>query len=327
MHAYPADKVERQHQPCISGSNLLIPDRRLTCHVEAYRIPDPVNLHLIYPFTFTSLPPHNLYTMPPPTSSLKPNAKKETNGAPALAPVVGTGSTGEKSAPSSKPDQAKYNAEQDSLNKEIAVIKTKLVSIQSVLVVLAVRSGWSRCAGSGACGVYYAIRLKERSSAPSPTHNTFSGGIACLPLHTCLGEEQAVGGTSANFRMLFVRESLLDNPQGPTTAERPLKPRWTRFEASRASSRRTVLRLWRRLRGCRRMCRRRLRMLRRVEESLALRMWERSMSVFSEWRCSPDLLFRVICLCPSSCLPLLASLFALDSKGWIPVVLPDQSRD
>jgi len=61
--------------------------------------------------------------MPPPTSSLKPTAaKKESNGSAAAA------STGDKSAPISKPDQAKYNAEQDALNKEIAAVKTKVVS-------------------------------------------------------------------------------------------------------------------------------------------------------------------------------------------------------
>lgn len=71
--------------------------------------------------------------MPPPTSTQKPNkaAAKET---PAKAPAaasngakdVATGS--EEKRGSTKPDQAKYNAEQDEINKEIAAVKAKMVS-------------------------------------------------------------------------------------------------------------------------------------------------------------------------------------------------------
>ena len=62
--------------------------------------------------------------MPPPTSTLKP--KKETNGAVPPAPTPTSGASADKSL--SKPDQAKYNAEQDAINKDIAGVKAKLVS-------------------------------------------------------------------------------------------------------------------------------------------------------------------------------------------------------
>ena len=77
--------------------------------------------------------------MPPPPSSTRPNIPKKgaaekaaegktngTNGTTAT-PVNGTsGVDGEKKM-LGKPDQQKYNAEQDALNKEIAEVKTKLV--------------------------------------------------------------------------------------------------------------------------------------------------------------------------------------------------------
>ncbi|WVQ79393.1 hypothetical protein IAT38_001490 [Cryptococcus sp. DSM 104549] len=70
--------------------------------------------------------------MPPPTSSLKPSAAK-SNGA-AAAPAESKKVDGDKKSASShlaKPDQAKYNAEQDELNKEIAAVKAKLDAVRS----------------------------------------------------------------------------------------------------------------------------------------------------------------------------------------------------
>lgn len=62
--------------------------------------------------------------MPPPTSSQKPGIK-----------AAATNGNGNGKAPAhdeehvgGKPDQAKYNAEQDAVNKEIAAVKAKLVS-------------------------------------------------------------------------------------------------------------------------------------------------------------------------------------------------------
>lgn len=69
--------------------------------------------------------------MPPTTSSQKPNAPKG-NGA-----AAGGANGASKAAPAAqdggdhvggKPDQDKYNTEQDAFNKEIAAVKTKLVS-------------------------------------------------------------------------------------------------------------------------------------------------------------------------------------------------------
>ena len=71
--------------------------------------------------------------MPPPTASQKPN-KAAAKDAPAKAPAATTnGATnGAKEVDEkrglTKPDQAKYNAEQDEINKEIAVVKAKMVS-------------------------------------------------------------------------------------------------------------------------------------------------------------------------------------------------------
>lgn len=73
--------------------------------------------------------------MPPPTSSLKPAAAGKANGSSkpevktaAAAPAKTAGDSGEKRTTVAKPDKAAYDAEQDAANKEIADIKTKLVS-------------------------------------------------------------------------------------------------------------------------------------------------------------------------------------------------------
>lgn len=66
--------------------------------------------------------------MPPTTSSQKPGPKlaaasAASNGkAPAAAPAANA------EEGSGKPDQDKYNAEQDAINQEIAAVKAKLVS-------------------------------------------------------------------------------------------------------------------------------------------------------------------------------------------------------
>jgi len=63
--------------------------------------------------------------MPPPTASQKPSAAKangsNSNGATKAAAAHSEEHVG-------KPDQQKYNEEQDALNKEIAAVKAKLVS-------------------------------------------------------------------------------------------------------------------------------------------------------------------------------------------------------
>ena len=77
--------------------------------------------------------------MPPPTSSQKPN-KAIAKDAPTKAPAAATnGATnGAKEVDEkrglTKPDQAKYNAEQDEINKEIAAVKAKMVSTFTELV-------------------------------------------------------------------------------------------------------------------------------------------------------------------------------------------------
>jgi hypothetical protein len=71
--------------------------------------------------------------MPPPTSSQKPN-KAIAKDAPTKAPAAATNgaANGAKEVDEkrglTKPDQAKYNAEQDEINKEIAAVKAKMVS-------------------------------------------------------------------------------------------------------------------------------------------------------------------------------------------------------
>jgi hypothetical protein len=77
--------------------------------------------------------------MPPPTSSQKPN-KAIAKDAPTKAPAAATNgaANGAKEVDEkrglTKPDQAKYNAEQDEINKEIAAVKAKMVSIFTELV-------------------------------------------------------------------------------------------------------------------------------------------------------------------------------------------------
>jgi hypothetical protein len=73
--------------------------------------------------------------MPPPTSSQKPNkavAKDAPAKAPAAAAAINGATNGAKEVDEkrglTKPDQAKYNAEQDEINKEIAAVKAKMVS-------------------------------------------------------------------------------------------------------------------------------------------------------------------------------------------------------
>jgi hypothetical protein len=79
--------------------------------------------------------------MPPPTSSLKPAAGGKING---LAAVAKNGATpaagatgGEERKFVGKPDKATYDAEQDGFNKEIAEVKTKLVSWRAELKLYA----------------------------------------------------------------------------------------------------------------------------------------------------------------------------------------------
>lgn len=71
--------------------------------------------------------------MPPPTASQKPTkvagkdaAPSKSTAAPSTSAASASGAGDEKRA-LTKPDQAKYNAEQDELNKQIADIKSKLV--------------------------------------------------------------------------------------------------------------------------------------------------------------------------------------------------------
>jgi hypothetical protein len=81
--------------------------------------------------------------MPPPTTSQKPNkaaAKDAPIKAPAAATNGATNGAKEVSTASdekrglTKPDQAKYNAEQDEINKEIAAVKAKMVSISLKII-------------------------------------------------------------------------------------------------------------------------------------------------------------------------------------------------
>lgn len=85
-----------------------------------------------------------LCTMPPPTASQKPGPKanggtaagstaakaQAATAAPASTPSAGAASGGATGS-GGKPDKAAYDAEQDSLNKQIADVKTKLVSLLS----------------------------------------------------------------------------------------------------------------------------------------------------------------------------------------------------
>jgi hypothetical protein len=73
--------------------------------------------------------------MPPPTSSLKPGpGAAKANGKKSPVPVSANGAAakeapldGEEKKLSGKPDQARYNSEQEAYSKDIAAVKTKLV--------------------------------------------------------------------------------------------------------------------------------------------------------------------------------------------------------
>ena len=103
--AEPSPGTSRAPSPCLSPSS---------CHTP-FHIPSTSS------------------AMPPPTSSQKP-IKAAAKDAPAKAPASATnGATnGAKEVDEkrglTKPDQAKYNAEQDEINKEIAAVKAKMVS-------------------------------------------------------------------------------------------------------------------------------------------------------------------------------------------------------
>lgn len=85
--------------------------------------------------SFPSIPVFNLSillvlppVMPPPTASQKPAKSAAPPKAAAAAPTAAASAGSEEKRALTKPDQAKYNAEQDQVNKEIAELKTKLVS-------------------------------------------------------------------------------------------------------------------------------------------------------------------------------------------------------
>ncbi|ORX37940.1 hypothetical protein BD324DRAFT_623892 [Kockovaella imperatae] len=79
--------------------------------------------------------------MPPPTTANKPNSKltaapkKSTNGTAngnaSASTAPADAGTSDKTTSAGKPDQAKYNSEQDALNKEIADVKAKLDAVRS----------------------------------------------------------------------------------------------------------------------------------------------------------------------------------------------------
>jgi hypothetical protein len=118
--------------------------------------PSPIHLSLLPPFTSslpqpqnrldprTLLTPFQRTTMPPPTSSLKPGPAK-SNGAKTAAASVPTADSGAAGAEErktvGKPDKTTYDAEQDAVNKEIAEVKTKLVSVYVMAVGLGLGLG------------------------------------------------------------------------------------------------------------------------------------------------------------------------------------------
>ena len=71
--------------------------------------------------------------MPPPTATQKPtkaSGKDAAPAKPATAPSTSAASAsaaGDEKRALTKPDQAKYNAEQDEINKQIADVKSKVV--------------------------------------------------------------------------------------------------------------------------------------------------------------------------------------------------------
>jgi hypothetical protein len=96
--------------------------------------------------------------MPPPTSSQKPNKAAAKDAPASKAPAAAAASNGtsaatgsaEKHSTLTKPDQAKYNAEQDQINKEISELKVKQVGLsqrrrQEVLIGRTLSSLESPC--------------------------------------------------------------------------------------------------------------------------------------------------------------------------------------
>jgi hypothetical protein len=93
----------------------------------------PVWLFHLIPlcYTYTLL---YYIAMPPPTATQKPTKAAAKDGSVKAPTASANGANGaaagsdEKKTGFTKPDQAKYNAEQDEINKEIAAVKTKMVS-------------------------------------------------------------------------------------------------------------------------------------------------------------------------------------------------------
>jgi hypothetical protein len=121
--------------------------------------------------------------MPPPTASQKP-AKLNGNGAKAEAKPAA------EEEHSGKPDQNKYNAEQDALNKEIAALKTKQVSR-----VRGEGGGWWR--GDGGAGLLerggaagFGLRPRDRQVlAPMRCGGArHTGSLECTRCRPCFCE-------------------------------------------------------------------------------------------------------------------------------------------
>jgi hypothetical protein len=106
--------------------------------------------------------------MPPPTSSQKPN-KAAAKDAPTKAPAAATNgaANGAKEVDEkrglTKPDQAKYNAEQDEINKEIAAVKAKMVSTFYRVGKKARTDGIGRCEGSNPANPSSRWKRQEKS--------------------------------------------------------------------------------------------------------------------------------------------------------------------
>jgi hypothetical protein len=107
--------------------------------------------------------------MPPPTSSQKPN-KAVAKDAPAKAPAAAAATNGATNGAKevdekrglTKPDQAKYNAEQDEINKEIAAVKAKMVS-HPKKNARAWTDGIGRCEGSNPVNPSSRWKRQEKS--------------------------------------------------------------------------------------------------------------------------------------------------------------------
>ena len=105
--------------------------------------------------------------MPPPTASLKPSksngkdatASKAAVAPPAPTPAAGAATGSDEKRSLTKPDQAQYNAEQDEINKEIASIKSKLVSAclqdqrRPELDILGIELGGAQAEITGCCPI------------------------------------------------------------------------------------------------------------------------------------------------------------------------------